>query len=202
MESVLSQVIYQVPHAHSVRRGLICPVEAYVKELPSGSYTGATWRAVYNQAVIHNAPRNHVIADLLLGLKEAGKSTLCLVKEIEHGEILSKLTGIPFANGESGDSGEFISKFSSRSLDVLIGTTGVLGEGVDTKPAEYIIIAGLGKAKNSFLQWVGRGFRVYPGKDSCKVILLLDKGHKWTRDHYNTQRRILKEEFGIEVVKI
>jgi len=202
MESLIAGVAYRVPHAHAVAKRLICPVEAYVYELPRVTYTGTTWRAVYTQAVIRNQHRNELISNQLKMLQDAGKSALCLVKEIEHGDILSQLTGMPFANGVSNNSKDLIAKFTSRKLNVLIGTTGVLGEGVDTKPAEYIIIAGLGKAKNSFLQWVGRGFRMYPGKDTCKVILFKDPSHKWTRDHYNCQRKILREEFGIEVVLI
>lgn len=202
LESVLEHTVYRVPHAHAVSRGLICPVQAYVHELPKTEYKSTTWRAFYSEAVVNNEYRNSLIASQLLACRDAGVSTLCLVKEIKHGQELSRLTSISFASGEDGNSKGLIAEFTAKQFPCLIGTTGVLGEGVDTKPAEFIIIAGLGKAKNSFLQWVGRGFRVYPGKDSCKVILFRDGNHKWSRDHYNQQKRILKEEFGIEVVKL
>ena len=84
--------------------------------------------------------------------------TLTLVKEINHGKALSVLSDSPFSNGEDEESRKYIELFKEARIKTLIGTTGVLGEGVDTKPAEYVIIAGLGKSKNAFMQQVGRGF--------------------------------------------
>ena len=38
--------------------------------------------------------------------------------------------------------------------------------------------------------------------DSCKIITFLDKSHKWTRDHFSTQVKILREEYGCEIIKL
>ena len=89
-----------------------------------------------------------------------------------------------------------------KTHPILIGTTGVLGEGIDTRPAEWIIIAGLGKSKNQFMQNIGRGIRVYPGKKSCKVILFKDGSHKWTLKHFKEQCMILKEVYGIVPMRL
>ena len=43
-------------------------------------------------------------------------------------------------------------EFNMGEIKTLIGTTGVVGEGVDTRPTEYVIIAGLGKSKPAFMQ--------------------------------------------------
>ena len=112
------------------------------------------------------------------------------------------MSKVHFANGKDKDSTDLIKFFSEGKLKALIGTNGIVGEGVDTRAAEYIIIAGLGKSKNQFMQQIGRGVRVYPGKDSCKIITFLDKSHKWTRDHFSTQVKILREEYGCEIIKL
>ena len=138
----------------------------------------------------------------LQNLKAAGKSTLVLVKEIAHGEILSSLTNLQFANGKNTDSVDIIKFFSQGKLPVIVGTNGVVGEGVDTKPCEYVIIAGLGKSKNAFMQQVGRGIRKYPGKDSCKIIIFKDLSHKWTNAHFKEQVKILRDEYGVEPIEI
>jgi superfamily II DNA or RNA helicase len=197
LESVLSRVIYRIEYQDAVRAGYIAPLESYYLEVPKVKTNANSWAAVYSEGVVNNEPRNRIISDLLANLDSSGVSTLCLVKEIKHGEILSELTGIPFASGINEDTKELIKQFNNRDIHCLIGTTGVLGEGIDTKPCEYVILGGLGKSKNSIMQQIGRGFRKYPGKESCKVILFEDKSHRWFKAHFKTQCKIIEEEYGV-----
>lgn len=198
LESVLSRTIYKVDYQHAVDKGYIVPMEAYYYELPKRDVKGDTWAAIYRELVTENDARNDLIRGLMDSLAGQGFSTLCLVKEIKHGECL----GFPFANGQDGRGKELIASFNARKVGALVGTTGVLGEGVDTKPAEFVIIAGLGKARNAFHQQIGRGFRIYPGKETCKVILFYDRSHKWTKAHFKEQCRILRDDFGVTPVKL
>lgn len=197
LESVLSQTIYRMEYENCVNSGYIVPLEAYYKSVPVKKTTSEIWSSVYRELVVHNAPRNKIIATMLTSLSETKVPTLCLVKEIEHGEILSKQTGVAFASGEEGNVARLVQEFNEGYRSALIGTIGVLGEGVDTKRAEYIIVAGLGKSKNQFMQSCGRGFRTYLGKESCKVVLFKDTSHRWTKAHYAAQVKILKEEYGV-----
>lgn len=202
LESVLSKVIYRVDYQDAVSKGYIVPLEAFYIELPKVAVRGEKWAQVYSELVINRQDRNLIIEDLHLSLSRQGKSTLTLVKEIRHGEILSSGGAFLFVNGKDEETKHFIGLFNARKVFPLIGTTGVLGEGVDTKPAEYIIIAGLGKSKNAFMQQCGRGFRTYPGKESCKVILFYDKSHKWTCKHFNAQCKFLLDEYGVKPIKL
>ncbi len=202
LESVLSEVIYSIDYDLAVARGYIVPMEAYYIDLPKRQVKGETWAQVYSEIVVNNGPRNEILRDLLLKLHAQDISTLCLVKEIRHGELLSALTGGAFANGQDGDSAMLIDGFNSGRLTTLIGTTGVLGEGVDTKPTEYVIIAGLGKSRNQFMQSVGRTFRKFLNKESCKIIIFRDPSHKWSLAHFREQCKILKEEYGVIPVKL
>lgn len=199
LEGVLSKVIYRLNYKDAVDRGYIVPMEAYYYQLPKQPVEGFTWGQVYKELVVQNTARNEIIARLLGALLESNISALCLVKEIAHGEELSSF---PFANGQDEGSKDLIAAFNSGKTPVLVGTVGILSEGVDTKPCEYVILAGLGKAKNSLMQAFGRGFRKYPGKVSCKVILFNDLSHKWTRAHFREQVKILKEEYDVVPVKI
>lgn len=202
LESVLSKVIYRIDYATAMAKGYICPVEAYYYELPKRKTNAYAWSEVYSELIVGNKVRNDLISSILKRLETANASTLCLVKEIAHGEDLKKRTGIPFANGLAEDTRILILEFALDERKALIGTTGVLGEGVDTKPAEYVIIAGLGKSRGAFTQQVGRGLRRYGNKTSCKVILFKDKSHKFTLRHFNEQVKFLKEEYGIEPIKL
>lgn len=199
LESVLSQVIYRVDYQTAVEKSFIVPMEAYYYELPKRVVEGYTWPQVYSELVVNNNERNLLIAELLARMEN--KSVLCLVKEIKHGENIVDISGTTFANGIDGDSARHINIFN-KGCSHLIATTGICGEGVDTKPAEYIIIAGLGKSKNQFMQQVGRGFRTYPNKESCKIIIFKDPSHKWTKAHFAAQVKILREEYGVIPTKL
>jgi superfamily II DNA or RNA helicase len=204
LESVLSKVIYRVDYSSAVAKGYITPVEAYYFDLPEQEMKGNeySWKAVYSELVVNNQFRNQLISELMEGLANAQRPTLCLVKEISHGTALAEHTGCAFANGLEGNNRQLVLEFNLRERNALIGTTGVLGEGVDTKPAEFVILAAGGKSKNAFMQQCGRGFRRYEGKETCKVILFRDKSHKWLLQHFNACVKYLREEYGVKPVRL
>lgn len=201
LESVLSHTIYEIPYQDAVEKGYIVPAEFYYVNLPKVKFESNSWPQVYSKLVVKNEFRNQVIASLMASLKAQGASALCLVKEIAHGEELARLTGLHFVQGANDDNKQALAIFN-RGGHAMIGTTGVLGEGVDSKPCEYVIIAGLGKSRNAIMQQIGRAFRVYPGKQSAKIIVIRDTSHKYTLRHFNEQVKIIREEYGALPAKI
>jgi len=201
-EAIAGKVVYGLTYKTAINNGYIVPVEAYYIQLPKTPNDYFTWSEVYSNLVVKNDHRNHVIADLLLQLRAVEKNTLCLVKEVAHGQALAELTGIPFVHGQDEDSRGYIEDFNKGRINVLIGTTGVIGEGIDSRPCEFVVIAGLGKAKSAFMQQVGRGVRTFPGKDSAKIIIFKDSSHKFTSRHFAAQSKILLEEYGIKPLKL
>ena len=200
-EGIAGDIIFKLSYKDAIDNKYIVPVEAYYFELPKREVSGRTWAQVYKECIVNNKERNELIAELLITFAHSG-STLCLVKEIAHGEALSALTGVPFANGLEIESRSSIGAFSKGEIPALIGTQGIIGEGVDTKACEFVLIAGLGKAKSAFMQQVGRAVRRFGEKESAKVILFKDKSHKFTLTHFNAQCKVLKEEYGVTAVKL
>jgi superfamily II DNA or RNA helicase len=201
-EAIAGDVIYKLSYKKAIAEGYIVPVEAYYLEIPKQPTEAYTWQQVYKELVTEHDIRNQMISDLLTTLSISNVSTLCLVKEIKHGDKIASISNIPFANGQDDDTRVFISDFNSRRLSCLIGTSGILGEGVDTKPCEFVIIAGLGKAKSAFMQQVGRAVRRYKDKESAKVILIKDDSHKFTKAHYKEQCKILLDEYNVIPIKL
>lgn len=202
MESISGHVVYRLSYKDAVSKGFIVPVEVYYFDLPKVEVNGHTWAQVYKELVTDREDRNKLIQDLLLSLHVQGASTLCLVKEIKHGETLSNGGAFAFANGKDANTESFLREFSSGTRKVLIGTVGVCGEGADTRACEWAVIAGLGKSKNLLMQNIGRAVRRYPGKESAKVVLIRDRSHKWTLTHFREQVKVIREEFGVEPVKL
>ena len=202
-ESITGPVVYRVKYEDAVAKKYIVPLEAFYYELPKIKVKqDLNWQGAYSQLVVKNEVRNKLIASLLSNLHSNGLSTLCLVKEIAHGEDLVARTGAAFATAKSDDCQELIEWFSNNKIKTLIGINQIMSEGVDSRPAEYIVIAGLGKSRNQFVQQVGRGFRNFVGKESCKVILFYDPSHKWTISHFKEQAKFLREEFGIAPTRL
>lgn len=199
LESIASRTIFTLTYKEAIEKKYIVPVEAYVIDVPRKFTNGSTWVQVYHELVVHNTDRNAQIIDLLTLLHSARKSTLCLVKEVAHGQILSEITGLPFATGQDKESRKYIGQFKRDNIKVLIGTEGIMAEGIDSKPCEYVIIAALGKSKSAFMQKIGRSVRQYPGKESAKVIIFRDNSHKFTKNHYLAQKKILLEEYNAKV---
>lgn len=200
-QSIAGEVAYQLDYKTAVDSKYIVPIKGYYIEIPNKLTDGYTWQQVYRDLVVNNTKRNEILANLCLFLMHRGKATLCLVKEIKHGEILSDMTGIPFVNGQDS-AATSITEFNNGTITALIGTEGILGEGVDTKPCEYVIIAGLGKAKSAFMQKVGRCLRNHEGKESGKVVLIKDKSHRFTKRHFDAQKKILLDEYGVSAVPL
>lgn len=201
-EAICGQVIYKLDYRTAVSKGYIVPIEAYYLESIWQETNTYSYSEVYKQLIVRNDYRNLMIARLAKILKENNIYTLILVKEIAHGKELSSITGIEFINGEDTDSRSLIDQFNEGLIKILIGTMGILGEGVDTKPCEYIIMAGGGKAKSQFMQAIGRGTRRYENKESAKVILIQDKSHKFLTRHFNMQCAILKKEYNVICQKL
>ncbi len=201
-EAIAGQVIYKLSYKEAVDKGYIVPIEAYYFEVPKQRIDGHTWAEVYKETVTQNDLRNGMVADFLRYLETNKKSTLCLVKEVAHGKRLSALSGIPFASGADEESRQYLQQFAAGRITSVIATSGIAGEGLDTKPCEFVVIAGLGKAKSAFMQQCGRVTRNFPLKETGKVFLWRDPSHKWCLKHFNEQVKILKEEYGVEAKKM
>lgn len=203
LESITGQVIYNLSYQEAVDQQMIVPVSALVIDAPLNVISGSKWPSVYKELVVHNQSRNMTILLLMISMHKNKIPTLVLVKEVEHGRILSQDGSFAFACGEDKESKHNIDLFNSGKITVLIGTMGVIGEGVDTKPAEVVIIAGMGKSRPAMIQAVGRVLRKSRDKEIGTVILINDaKNHKWGKTHYNAQKATLKEVYGVAPTKI
>jgi superfamily II DNA or RNA helicase len=200
LESVLSEIIYKISYKTALFEKYIVPMNAFYVEVPNilgskkidfGGYAPA-----YSKLITNNKCRNELIQRILLNSHKNKLSTLCLVKEIKHGELISQNDAFYFVTGQN-DERHLIEKFAKGDISTLVATTGVMGEGVDSKACEYVIIACPVKSRNLFMQMVGRAFRKYPGKESATIILLKDTSHKYFRSAFREQVKILLEEYDV-----
>ena len=123
----------------------------------------------------------------------SGKRVLIVVDEIAHGKELEVKLGIPFATGEDKNSQKYIDDFNANKAQGLIATEGKIGEGVDTRPVEVLIIANFVASKGAVLQIIGRGLRKTPTKDKCLFIDYRPGGSKMLSRHADMRISFYRE---------
>ena len=137
----------------------------------------------YKEHVLNNKLMKDQIRDDIQNYMNAGKSVLCLVAEVSHGEELSKQLGIPFAQGKDKQSQQYVEELNEGKIKGLIGTGGKIGEGSDTKRVDVLILANFMASKGPVIQAVGRGLRMYGTKSECIVIDYVPMGSKMLSRH-------------------
>jgi len=124
----------------------------------------------YKEHVLNSKEMTERIEKDTKAMIQAGKSTLVLVDTIEHGELLSKALGIPFAKGEDEQSEEYINLLNKGKIKGLVGTEGKISEGVDTRNVDCLVLANFAGSKGIVIQAIGRGLRKQGTKESCIIL--------------------------------
>lgn len=124
-----------------------------------------------------NTPQNNEIT-FQAWQAEAGnrKSTLIFCVDLDH---VSNLTSVFRQHGIdaryiTGSTkrrvrGERLEAFKNREYPVLLNC-GVFTEGTDIPNIDCVLLARPTKSRNLLVQMIGRGMRLYPGKENCHVI--------------------------------
>ena len=124
-----------------------------------------------------NTPENNEIA-FRAWQAEAGnrKSTLVFCVDLDH---VANLTSVFRQHGLDAQyitgstrkrlRGERLDAFRDRKFPVLLNC-GVFTEGTDIPNIDCVLLARPTKSRNLLVQMIGRGMRLYPGKEDCHVI--------------------------------
>lgn len=122
-----------------------------------------------------------------------GKYVLILVNEVAHGEELSKQLGAPLATGQDKLSQSYIDKFNNRKIQCLVGTSGKISEGTDTRPVEVLIMANFIASKGAVIQSIGRGLRLDGNKKECLILDYLPTGSDMLSRHAQQRIKVYEE---------
>lgn len=104
------------------------------------------------------------------------KSTLVFCVDLAHVSDLTatfRRHGIEatFVTGNTPKRirGERLDAFRNRQYPVLLNC-GVFTEGTDIPNIDCVVLARPTKSRNLLVQMIGRGMRLYPGKENCHII--------------------------------
>jgi len=130
--------------------------------------------------VVLNTPaRNEIVVKAYLE-HAAGRRAIAFTADVQHAKDLAAAFrdcgvsaepvwgGMPYS-----DRVEVLRRFAAGEVRVVTNC-GVLTEGVDIPATDCIIMARPTRSKVLYMQMLGRGLRLYPGKEDCLVIDVCD----------------------------
>ena len=102
--------------------------------------------------------------------KYAKGQTLIFAVSVKHAEkIASCIEGSVSITGETKDRSKIIESFTRKDIKCLVNVA-IFVEGIDLPNIETIIFAAPTKSSLRYIQSIGRGLRLCPGKDKLTLI--------------------------------
>lgn len=97
-------------------------------------------------------------------------ATLIFAVSVKHAnDIAAKIPGSVVVTGETKNRAEIVQRFTDGQISCLINCM-VFTEGTDIPRVETVIIARPTQSEALYAQMVGRGLRLYPGKERLNLI--------------------------------
>lgn len=196
---VCDERLYGYNSTQATKDGFLTPVEFIIKPLngaPGSDYQDE-YKLNYGGKVFHDA--------IVETVKEIpnDKQILILIdrKDMVGQQIKDWLDVAGIDNVYiSGDNDKkeitkAIEGFNNKEIRILIGST-VIGEGVDIRSTEVLIMARGGKSEISITQAIGRAVRLYEGKEKAYVIDYEFQGTQWLKKHTKLRKETYANEFA------
>lgn len=204
MLGVLSNRIYRYPPAKAIADGFLTPVEFRIRKIKGRP--GQDYQREYNQ---HFCAKKDLMDATWKCLQQIPKNQQVLIlvdRKEKSGNILHKfLTEAGYENTyltgdcDKRDIADAISAFNDEKIRIMIGST-VIGEGIDLRAAQHLILLTGGKSPIKIIQAIGRCVRLHDGKAKSYVYDFCFTNTKWLEKHCSARVKLYKSEFAGEIV--
>lgn len=209
-------VIFELPAEDLIEQGMLAkPIIQFIPV--GGMYFGQheKYIDVYRSAIVRNDNRNQAIVQIIKHQAMKRRKVLVFVDFIEHGETLQGML-VPetviqvddhpwmeshFVHGEDPDREDKFDWFKEPegSLNVLVATEGLIGEGFDYKGIDVVVVADGGKSSIQTIQKIGRGMRVTKDKKEVRIFDFADRC-KYLSEHAEERLKIWRNVgYDVEV---
>jgi ATP-dependent helicase IRC3 len=188
LDAVFQEIVYSKPLPEMIKTGYLSPVAGYRVEtdidLSRVKTRMGDFVASQLSLAVNVVERNDMIVDVFRSHLE-GKQTLCFCVDVAHVYSLADAfnkKGIASAavsgDMDSSERAKALKDFHAGRIQVLTNCM-VLTEGYDEPTVEGIILARPTKSSLLYTQMIGRGTRLYPGKENVTIVDIVDA----TREH-------------------
>lgn len=180
MKQVLGPIRYVIPKSEVIKHGGIILPDVYYRIFTGSRISDNDYTRILN-GLIDNEIRNNIIINDVL--KEARDDSFCIVltDRKAHCEVLYKILKEKYdrceyihGNDSKKRKEKIIGLLRDKKINVLISTSGLLGEGFDIPFLDAAFICLPFRAKAKLEQVIGRVQRPYDGKKSCRIYDYVD----------------------------
>jgi superfamily II DNA or RNA helicase len=202
MWGFLSNVLYRYKAADAIEEGFLTPLEIRAYELTGVSHK--EYKKEYDANYGNHSEFLNTVAQIVEANPEDQVLILVALKE-KCGDVIHQyLNSCGIENTYiSGDNSkeeitEAISSFNEKRCRVLVGSS-VIGEGIDVRSTNHLVMAQGGKSEIVMVQAVGRAVRLYEGKHKAYVHDFYFSGTKYMTKHFKQRENIYLRNFDCDV---
>ena len=199
----LSNKLYSYPAFQAIQEGYLTPLKVITHEMAGkkgGRGKGSSYQKEYDANYCGNPEILQEVLDICT--EYPNEQILILVnKKDKAGKIFHEYLTLAGVNNSyiSGDDTkevitDTITAFNKKDINVLIGSS-VIGEGIDVRSTDHLVLCQGGKSEISIVQATGRGVRLYEGKKIACVHDFKFTNTKFMEKHYEQRLNILMRNF-------
>lgn len=199
-----------------IAKGNLTPCNIIFLPIKEEFEWNGSYHDLYKRAIVYNEKRNSIIVNLAKKMTfEKNRTTLILIKNIEHGNIIKKqleqiidcekfninvdgenveVSTVEFLSGQDNSIKRkaVFQAVKENKTRILIGST-IADEGLDLPKLDCLILAGSGKSSTRAFQRIGRVLRLYEGKKDAIVFDFMDYTKTFKR-HAKIREALYKTE--------
>lgn len=202
MWSFLSNVLYQFPAHRAIQEGFLTPMEVNMYSLTGRP--NIKYQTEYDNHYCNNPELLEKITELVQSYSH--DQILILVNRKDKcGLVIHEwLNSMGIDNSYiSGDNDKYeingtIRDFNEKKIRVLIGSS-VIGEGIDVRSSDHLIMCQGGKSEIAIVQAVGRLIRLFEGKSMGLLHDFYFDGSKYMSKHADERADIYVRNFSCPI---
>lgn len=184
--TVFQKITFERSIAAMIKAGYLCDLRgirvATRTSLNGVAVRGGDFAEGQLEAAINTEERNRIVVEAYLD-HAAPRKAIAFTAGVRHAKDLAeefRRAGLAaeavYGAMPAEDRRKLIEAFHAGKLHVLTNCM-ILTEGFDCPSVEALLMARPTKSRTLYIQMVGRGTRLYPGKTECLVIDFCDNHH-------------------------
>ncbi|NRU52499.1 DEAD/DEAH box helicase [Clostridium beijerinckii] len=187
MKKLYSDFIFTKDIESLIQEGYLCEPRCYKAstntDISGVKTVGGEFVQSELERVVNNEDRNLIVVKSYLE-KCKNRKVICFASGIDHANNLAECFRVNGVKAKSIDSTldsddrkKVLEEFKNGEIDVICNVN-ILTTGFDEPATSCIILASPTNSKVKFIQMIGRGLRLFEGKEDCLIIDIVDNTYK------------------------
>ena len=170
LDDVFSKIIFQRDLRWGIQNGYLCDILCKRVDIGYDLTAVHTRHGDYAPGELDQAMDGTADAIAQTYWEHAVGATLIFAVSVRHAqEIAERIPGAVVVTGQTKDRVEIIRAFTAGEIPCIVNCM-VFTEGTDIPRVETVIMARPTQSDSLYCQCVGRGLRLYPGKEKLTLI--------------------------------